>query len=342
MSLSRVSSCVVVALTLSACTGTALLDSPVNEKPLPGFEEGLKDPVVDAGATTPASVTGGGGTVTDPTGYIPTGGTLFCQTYGTPATRGTIDDGRLAEISGLVASHANPGVFYVHNDSGDTARFFAINATGQVLAEFTLTGATAVDWEDLGLGKCGADTCLYLADIGDNNRNRDNCALFRVVEPKVDPAVPVAAPISIAFQRFPLSYADGPKNAEALLVHPKREELYIVSKETDGRPSTIYKFPTLSSAGNTLTKVVTLDVPKPADQSLTGADFHPSGEAILLRTYNTLYEIRSGPPFSAPTVAVPAATEVQGEAVAYSVDGKGFWTVSEGTPTALHQSACAP
>ena len=50
--------------------------------------------------------------------------------------------------SGLAASHRHPGVLYTHNDSGDTPRFFAIDANANVLAEVRLDGANALDREE--------------------------------------------------------------------------------------------------------------------------------------------------------------------------------------------------
>jgi len=47
-----------------------------------------------------------------------------------------------------------PGLLYAHNDSGDTARFFALTAQAHVNAELHLSGATATDWEDISVGPC--------------------------------------------------------------------------------------------------------------------------------------------------------------------------------------------
>ena len=39
-------------------------------------------------------------------------------------------------------------------------RFFAIDAAGSPLATFTVSGASAVDWEDIARGPCPAGTCV--------------------------------------------------------------------------------------------------------------------------------------------------------------------------------------
>ena len=45
---------------------------------------------------------------------------------------GTVMAPATREASGIVASRKNPGVLWVHNDSGDTARLFALSYTGKL------------------------------------------------------------------------------------------------------------------------------------------------------------------------------------------------------------------
>jgi len=80
--------------------------------------------------------------------------------------------------------------------------------------------------------------------------------------------------------------------------------------------------------------VGTLRLPQ-ADSIVTGADFHPCGDRMLVRTTGSLYEL-SAPGegvdalFAATPVEVPvAAQEPQGEAVTYSPDGRRYFTSSE-------------
>ncbi|MBJ7514635.1 MAG: hypothetical protein JHC94_09975, partial [Acidimicrobiia bacterium] len=41
-----------------------------------------------------------------------------------------ISNGALTEISGIAGSRLNSGLLWVHNDSGDTARIFGLDAQG--------------------------------------------------------------------------------------------------------------------------------------------------------------------------------------------------------------------
>lgn len=271
-----------------------------------------------------------------------------CTRWGLPEVAGQLGDPELNELSGLVASRAHPGVLYGHNDSGDSARFFALSTTGAALGRFTLEGATANDIEDIALGPCDAGTCLWLGDIGDNMRHRDDYAVYRVPEPQL---LADAGTAAVPWERFAWAYPDGEKNnSEALLANPVTGRLYLVTKERTG-PSRVYRFPLpLDGAGvNVLELVTTLTVPGPTDAELTAADVSPCGRAVLLRMYNRLVELRlpAGETdferiFDVTPVPVAVADDPQGESVAYSADGRSFYTSSEWLAEAclLHVSAC--
>lgn len=261
-----------------------------------------------------------------------------CTSYTDPVSAGTIANAALNEISGLAASKRNPGVIWTHNDSGDTARLFAIDVKGSFLGEVTVTGATAVDWEDIAVGSCTAGTCIYVGDFGDNAMARDNDALYRIVEPKLD-GKPFAKQ-TVSAEKIPFAYPDGKWNAEALLIHPITGEIVIVTK---GLSPGIYRFPAALTADLkvTLTKV---GVPAGLDGVVTGGDVSPCGDRALLRTYASLFEYRIGGDLSTGLATMPSKVavgkEAQGEAVTYRLDGRGYFTASEGSNVALFATDC--
>ncbi len=53
---------------------------------------------------------------------------------------GILASDAIKETSGIAASRRVDNVWWVHNDSGDTARVFAINTSGQTLGEYALSG----------------------------------------------------------------------------------------------------------------------------------------------------------------------------------------------------------
>lgn len=268
----------------------------------------------------------------------------LCATRAEPETSGFISDEDIEEISGIVESRSQPGVYFVHNDSGDSARFFAIDGTGALRGAFVLRGATAVDWEDVAVGPCPAGDCLYFGDVGDNDRVRSNYALYRVPEPTV--AAGAAATREVTWERFPFAYPDGRHNAEALAVRPDTGDVYVITKVTT-LPSAVYRFPNpLSATANALVRVGELALPNDGSPMVTGADIHPCEPRLLVRTYTRLWEF-TGPGgaswedvFRAAPRRVLVQTETQGEAVGWHANGRGYVTVGEGRGQGLHDARC--
>lgn len=154
-----------------------------------------------------------------------------------------IADPRIAEASGIATGLASPGIVYVHNDSGDTNRFFALDPrTGATVATVRVTGATNVDWEDIAVARDARGTpSVWLADIGDNDAVRDEVRVYRVDEPKLRAS---ARGLTIRSERadvWRLRYPGGPVNAEALAVSPSGVG-YIVTKSYAG-DATVYRLP---------------------------------------------------------------------------------------------------
>ena len=87
-----------------------------------------------------------------------------------PVSSDAVASTELVEASGLVASRDRDGVLWSHNDSGGKAELFALGLDGSDLGRLELTGAQAVDWEDIALlpGVDGSSDLLFAADIGDN------------------------------------------------------------------------------------------------------------------------------------------------------------------------------
>src|SRR5690606_31051496 len=59
---------------------------------------------------------------------------------------------RLSEISGIAASVVNPGLFWVHNDSGGEPEVYLIDKSLNILLTCRLEGIENRDWEDITIG----------------------------------------------------------------------------------------------------------------------------------------------------------------------------------------------
>jgi hypothetical protein len=128
--------------------------------------------------------------------------TSQCPGFAPPEVVGHLDGG-LSEVSGLVAGRGWSGL-WVHNDSGDQARFYAIGTDGTLKERFELLGVRAEDWEDMAIGPGPAEGAyLYLGDIGDNFRARAEVVVWRVAEPRVDRAEGLITEMEALKLRYP-------------------------------------------------------------------------------------------------------------------------------------------
>ena len=150
--------------------------------------------------------------------------------------------GRLAapairEASGIVASRRYPGIFWVHNDSGNPSELFAVRRDGQLVRTY-LVAAPNVDWEDISTDDAGH---LYLADTGNNKLILPVRAIYQIDEPDptqgTDPQPPLAIRQATYFQ-YP---ANQRFDAEGLVVFDN--QAWIVSKRRDGQPAEVYRLP---------------------------------------------------------------------------------------------------
>lgn len=253
----------------------------------------------------------------------------------------------LGEASGLAASRRQPDVLWTHNDSGDVPRLFALSTAGELIATFAVTGAEAVDWEEVGIGPgASADRdALYIADTGDNLEARRHVVVYRVPEPTVDATQRGGSAVTAPAQRLELTYPDRPHDAEALLVDPQSDTLLIVTKERGG-PTLVFAVERAAFARGSakLQRVGEVRLPGTpflGGQLVTSGSISPDGGRVLLKTYSStfLWTRAAGPlvmAFAGPRCEVPIAFEPQGEAIAFLGGGARYVTLSEGLQQPLY------
>ncbi len=250
----------------------------------------------------------------------------------------------LVESSGVASSSVSDDWLFTHQDSGDEGQFYAVSTEGRLLATYRL-GVRARDWEDMARGPDEQGrSSLWLGDIGDNSGTRERGLLIhRVPEPEVDPTRPgrIADLEPVTFR---LVYEDGPRDAEALLVHPRTGRVHVVSKELS-RPAGVYAAPEVldPDGPNTLRRVG--EVAPPAGGStfvVTAGDIAPDGSRVALRGYRELLEWRlEGDDVAAALAGQATATALprtpQGEGLVYTRDGSAVLTTSEGQDAPVHR-----
>ncbi|MFF8727995.1 WD40 repeat domain-containing protein [Streptomyces sp. NPDC015171] len=235
----------------------------------------------------------------------------------------TLKDPRITESSGLAASRLHPGIYWTHNDSDDGPYLYAVDsATGRTVARITLRGIGSP--RDVEAISVGPHNEIFVGDIGDNLGGRwPYVWIYRLPEPKR------LTDQTITATQYVVKYADGPRDAESLMVHPKTGRVYIIDKKEDG--GHLYEGPaTLSTSGANVFKPVAA-----VDLWATDAAFSPDGRHLAVRGYfgGIHYDWNGGRIERKGSLDVPL--QGQGESVSYSADGTKLMYGSEGAGSAV-------
>lgn len=254
---------------------------------------------------------------------------------------GQLKNKQLNEVSGIAASGIFKDIYYVHNDSGDTSRIFSISPDGKLKNTIYFNGDPK---ETLGVGDCediavgpgpmAGKSYVYVGDIGDNYAGRKYISIYRLAE---NPAWTKDSLIKATAIPLHLKYPDGPKDAETLMIDPIEKLICIVSKRKD--TVGVYTTPLNYKPNDTvvLTKRCKLffEGIKPL-KWITAGDISKDGRQILLKNYEKVYYWQRTPKehiwqvMQNPPRELPYQSEKQGEAIGFTPDGKGYYTISEG------------
>jgi hypothetical protein len=227
-----------------------------------------------------------------------------------------LEDPRIYESSGLALSRRHPAVLWTHNDSGDEPRLYAVGSEGRTLATLTLAGVEARDWEALAAGRDDRGRpALFVGDIGDNQGVWPEVSVYRVPEPARlgDATVPAV--------RYRLRYADGSRDAEALLIDPRSNRLYVATKDVAG--GALYRAPSRlrTDQVNVLQRVAKIP------PVVTDGAFTPNGRAFVLRDYQAAY-VYAAPGRRVGSLELPL--QFQGESITVTADSRSVLAGSEG------------
>jgi len=179
----------------------------------------------------------------------------------------------LDEASGLIASKSHPDIYWTHND-GDDGVLYAIHADGSLVGKRKVN-AKFKDWEDIA---ADADGRLYLADVGNNSRERKHITVYRVDEP--DPNSPNEVEVTATYR---LAFPGEPFNCEGLFIFG--DQGYVISKLDRGERAGVYRFPLLETKKHrVLEKVCDLRITEP----VTAADITTDGKRLAVLSERTL------------------------------------------------------
>jgi len=184
---------------------------------------------------------------------------------------------------------------------------------------------------------------FLIGDIGDNKERKSFIEFYVIPEPSN------LGEVALKYS-FTAEYEIGPKDAEAMFVDPRTNELVILTK---GREGTAYwlKAPLPEEKThitlNIFHKEKVSDTP-PANERegailKTAADISPDGSWIITRNYlsSKMWFHPEGQDLTVTVqqgaCRIPLPLQPQGETIAFSPDGQSLWTLSEGKPTTLYK-----
>jgi hypothetical protein len=162
---------------------------------------------------------------------------LWLTVIGPPALEplGRLDERLIPEASGIVKSRRFPGIYWVHNDSGNPPLIFAIRGDGHIVRQFRLA-VPNLDWEDIAIDDQGH---LYLGDIGNNTGLLPVRAIYRIDEP--DPRAPASEPLKASAISFYSTPRSSRFDAESLFV--EGASAVLLAKYADGREAELFLVP---------------------------------------------------------------------------------------------------
>jgi hypothetical protein len=259
---------------------------------------------------------------------------------------GSVEVAALREASGISCGWVQEGVVWTHNDGGREV-LHALDAGGRPMANFTFSEAVG-DFEELaaGPGPVAGTGYLYVGDIGGNASPGDvrgTVKIVRIPEPPVPGQAGGQVPVVAlpANDVFTLTYPDGQYDAEAMIIDPRNADLYLFTKTVG--VSRVYRANLNGSGSGAVVPMVfvtTVPFPEPSAAAISR-----DGGRILLRDEDRALQWQRGPgvsvadalrqaPVAVPVVGRPL--EPNGEAIAFTADGSGYLTVSEGVGPLLY------
>lgn len=260
--------------------------------------------------------------------------------FGGAVSKGEVEDARIREASGLVASINNPGLLWTHNDSGNDAEIFLIDDTGKIKCTVHLPAIKNRDWEDIALGT-GPDSSkqyLYVAEIGDNAAVYQEKVLYRMEEPRLREGVTDTTLIS-NIDKIEFKLSDGSRDTEALMIDPVSKNFYIFSK----RESQVNLYELTAPLSTTESMIAEKVLEGLPFTLIVAADISEDGTEILAKNYDNVFYWKRLPgetieeTIKRAPETLPYSPEPQGESIAFSRTGDGYYTISERKGKKLQQ-----
>ncbi|MBK5279370.1 MAG: hypothetical protein JJE09_10970 [Bacteroidia bacterium] len=237
-------------------------------------------------------------------------------------------DHRLVEASGLVASVNNPGYLWSHNDGENPAEVFLIDQDADIKLVCKFKHIRNRDWEDIAVGR-GSEvgkTYVYVGDIGDNKALFPVKLIYRFQEPLLSKEEEI---VISDYDTLVVKLPDGVRDSEALTIDPLSGDMFLFSKREDS--IRVYQMHYPFDQDTLLPERIAI-LPF---HNINAADISMDGSEVLIKDYDNIYYWRREGDeliddlLKKRPIELPYDKGPQDEAIAWALDGSGFYVVGE-------------
>ena len=131
---------------------------------------------------------------------------------------GKVKHDAIHEASGLIAGDE---WLWMHNDSGDSPKLYAVSSRGEKRAEILITDAFSRDWEEMAPFTDQGKQYFMIGDIGDNKERKDRVHFYVIERPSSSTNQPL-------LYEFTADYGEvGSMDAEAFFIDPISQQIIL-------------------------------------------------------------------------------------------------------------------
>lgn len=197
------------------------------------------------------------------------------------------------EISGIVKSRTQEGIYWTLNDSGDEPRIYPIRIDGSVVPSARypdvpgtlVAGALNSDWEDVAVD---ASHRLIIADFGNNSNARRDLTLYLCEEPEAtDGRISLTRTILFRYpdqESIPAKRDN--RNFDAEGIFTVGDDIYILTKHRSDTKTKLYR---VDDREFGVVNVVTYLGEYELSGQATGADASADGLKLAILTYDSVW-----------------------------------------------------